>query len=58
MRYRRFSIAAALASERGPMPPPLARGDDDAAIVADASKLRCAARLMEGRPVKLLPDQE
>ena len=58
MRFRRFSIAGALAQERGPLPAPLAAGDRDTAVVADPAKLRAACRLLEGRPVKLLPDEE
>lgn len=73
VRFRRFSIAAALAQERGALPPVL-RSDssstdagaeatgaaplDDAAILGDPAKLRAAEKLLEGRPVKLLPDEE
>jgi hypothetical protein len=70
VRYRRFSIAHALVQERAPLPAPLQQyggggwdgdicgSDADAAIVGNPLQLRAASRLLEGRPLKLLPDQE
>jgi hypothetical protein len=53
-RYRHFSIAHALSQERPPLPAPLQPGDDDGAVVRDPAKLAAAAKLLAGRPVKLL----
>jgi hypothetical protein len=58
VRFRRFSVAHALAQERGTLPPPLAAGEGDAALAASPDKLRAASRLLQGRPVRLLPGQE
>lgn len=69
VRFRRWSPAAALAVERAgggaALPPALASAAaraggrlDDGALLADPLLLRAAARALEGRPVKLLPDQE
>ncbi|KAF8056228.1 ttc30a [Scenedesmus sp. PABB004] len=57
VKFRPFSPMQALAAEPKALRAPLALGDGDAALLADAAKLAAAARQLEGRAVKLLPDE-
>jgi hypothetical protein len=47
----------ALTAEAKLLIAPLQLTDDDAALLADRSKLAAAARRLDGRQVKLLPDE-
>lgn len=48
---------AALTAEPKSLTAPLQLSDTDAALLADRAKLAAAARQLEGRQVKLLPDE-
>jgi hypothetical protein len=47
----------ALTAEAKSLAAPLQSTDSDAALLADRAKLAAAARQLDGRQVKLLPDE-
>lgn len=57
IKFRRFSPMQALQQEPKSLKAPLSLADSDAGLLADPSKLAAAARQLEGRAVKLLPDE-
>jgi hypothetical protein len=57
MKFRPFSPMHALTAEAKSLTAPLQPTDNDAALLADRSKLAAAARQLDGRQVKLLPDE-
>lgn len=57
LRFRPFSPMQVLATEPRSLAPPLLLADSDASLAAEPAKLAAAARQLDGRPVKLLPDE-
>jgi hypothetical protein len=57
VKFRPFSPMQALTAEAKSLSAPLQLKDNDAALLADRSKLAAAARRLDGRQVKLLPDE-
>ncbi|WIA22248.1 hypothetical protein OEZ85_004573 [Tetradesmus obliquus] len=57
VKFRPFSPMQALMAEAKWLAAPLQRTDNDAALLEDRSKLAAAARQLDGRQVKLLPDE-
>lgn len=57
VKFRPFSPMQALMAEAKSLAAPPQRTDNDAALLEDRSKLAAAARQLDGRQVKLLPDE-
>jgi hypothetical protein len=57
LKFRLFSPTQALQQDVKSLKAPITPDDSDAGLLSDPSKLAAAARQLEGRAVKLLPDE-
>lgn len=56
LKFRSFSPCQVLQQDAKSLEAPLTLSDSDTDLLSDPSKLAAAARQLDGRPVKLLPD--